>query len=647
MYELLVQTVGSEIDIRTRQRLFIIHDMIINSADSRNRIHISSGSLAEGLDLPGSDMDVMYVMNDIEVIDNIKNIEKPIHHTALYMETDVNHPGFARLRMVSGPNGLCPRELCSRCPPGTCTNTQFYFPIHNVLDLARKNYSYMKPYVHGPCITDHNQTIDIAYCIRSKYLPNNAIAWASRHRWQWPSDFVIDRIIKYGCLLVPIGPKTLSNNKLFWRISFSVAEKILVHSFNFTQYLCYGLLKLTLKCIVNTNNDVKDLLCSYFLKTVLFWVSEESDIDTFQLSKLYYCFSLCLDKLMSWVNSCYCPNYFIPEHNMFLGKINQINNQILLVVLESIKLGGIDGLITSLFPPNNKNPRFSSTNSECPSIMLDILFYRTTCTSVLVSSSKKMIKRSKSLLKSESSSFIIGICTHHFAEISQFVVQLLPSPNIIGNTYNIRKCYHRHLQNGTKTDAVSGWLLYASFYYVTGQFSASLRLTDYVLSRCSADMMHTKHYNCKIHRNCYRQNIHSTMTLNDRMKIATVNNVNYIMNSSLIPEELQLEVETKDVLPIPPVVLSHCLNFLCYHHLYDILNRQRSLRDLYQTVERRCLLPSMCISDSLTILGVCYEISGAKDTAYQCYEEALQTGCHFSRTAEIRKTKLVGNACEI
>ena len=146
--------------------------------------------------------------------------------------------------------------------------------------------------LHGPCLSDKNQSTDVAYCLRSKYLPYNTLSWIIRYRQQLPPNVIIDRIINYGCLLVPIGTRIMPNCNLLWRISFSVAEKQLVHSFNFTQVLCYGLLKLTLKRIVNTNDDVKDLLCSYFLKTALFWVSEETDIDTFQLPNLVICFSL-------------------------------------------------------------------------------------------------------------------------------------------------------------------------------------------------------------------------------------------------------------------------------------------------------------------------------------------------------------------
>ncbi|VDI84017.1 Hypothetical predicted protein [Mytilus galloprovincialis] len=638
LYEHLVHIVGTEIDIRKRQRLFIIQDRIYNSSCSKIRTRISSGSLAEGLDLPGSDMDIMYVVNNIKITKNVKNIKNPTHSDMFAMEIYFDHPGFAALRKVAAHNEVYLREECGRCPLGTCTGTQFYLPVKPFLDSVKEMFSYIDPCEHGPCISDPNQTIDIANCIRSKHLPHNAIPWAFRHRLQWPTNFVIDMIMQKGCLLVPIGPKTLSDNEFLWRISFSVAEKILVHSFNFTQFLCYGLLKVTLKCIVNTNSDVKELLCSYFLKTALFWVSEELDIDTFQLSKLYYCFSLCLDKLISWVNTCYCPNYFIPEHNMFIGKINQKNKHILLGVLESIKFGGIDGLVTSLFPSDNS--RLASKNSEFPSIMLDFLFYRKPI-KYHYPNWKSRMECTKYFLKSESSSFLIDVCTHHYAEISQYVAQLLPSPNAKGNTYTIRKCYHRHLQNGTKTDAVSGWLLYASFYYVIGEFNVSLKLTDYVLSRCSPDMMQEGDDECEVHRNCYIQNIHSTMNLIDRMKMATMAYVKYRWKSSLIPEELQLEVETRDLF-LPPVVMSHCLNVLCYHHLGDIYNRQKSLRDLYLTVSHS-IIPQTVISASKTVLGVCYEISGDKELAYQCYEEALQCGRDIFSSAVKRKSKLESN----
>ncbi|CAC5406620.1 unnamed protein product [Mytilus coruscus] len=304
----------------------------------------------------------------------------------------------------------------------------------------------------------------------------------------------------------------------------------------------------------------------------------------------------------------------------------------------------------NLFPPDNDIRRLSSmlsTKSESSFVMLDCLFYKIANRIPVptdISDCHKYLSFTESLLMSESSTFITDVCKYNYAKISQIVAQLLPPPKSVSKTYNIPARYHRHLQNGTKTDAVSGWLLYASFYYVTGQFDVTLRLTDYVLSRCSPDMMlKDVDYDCEVHQNCYRKNVHSTMTLNDRMKISTISHVRYIKHSSLIPLELKLEVEDAAI-NIPPNVISHCLRCLCFHRLGDIFNRQQALRDLYLIVIDNYSITRSHISISLTILGVCYEISGDKDRAYQCYGEALQRNNMLSSlSAEKRISKLDGN----
>ncbi|XP_052086634.1 uncharacterized protein LOC127723958 [Mytilus californianus] len=546
------------------------------------------------------------------------------------METDSDYPGFSRLRLIAEDeeNIYIPSECFESTPEGV------YVSVNGFIDWI-KAWQLQQLYRHGPCLSDKDQQIDLAFCLKSKYFPYQAIPWTIRHRYQWPPDNVVDRIANYGCLIVPIGPRTLSDSHLLWRISFSVAEKQLVHSFNFTQLLCYGLLKLTLKSIINTNDDVKDLLCSYFLKTALFWVSEEVDINTFQLSHLFICFTHCIKKLIVWVNNCYCPNYFIPEHNMFLGKITPDNNETLLHVLDSILFYGIDGLIDNLFP-------LGSTNSDISFIRLDFLFYKI---SVLakkrdISNWYKLLKITEFLIKSESSAFIIDVCKYHFAKISQFVAQLLLPQTTNSEKYYLHKCHHRHLQDGIKSDAVSGWLLYASFYYVTGQYKVTLRITDYVLSRSTPDMVYItcSHYDENDIKN-YRQNVHKSLNLNAKIKMATVDRTVYMHNSKLIPEELQLEVE-KDGISVSPVIMSRFLRLLCYHHLGDILKRQQALRDLYLTVENCPLTKLEEISHSITILGVGYEVSGDKYTAYQCYDEALQCDDSICLSAQTRKSKL-------
>jgi DNA polymerase sigma len=64
VYDNLIKVVGSEVDIRIRQNILLIIDKISNKINT-DITEVSSGSLAEGLDLPGSDVDIMFVLNDV------------------------------------------------------------------------------------------------------------------------------------------------------------------------------------------------------------------------------------------------------------------------------------------------------------------------------------------------------------------------------------------------------------------------------------------------------------------------------------------------------------------------------------------------------------------------------------------------------
>ena len=70
----------------------------------------------------------------------------------------------------------------------------------------------------------------------------------------------------------------------------------------------------------------------------------------------------------------------------------------------------------------------------------------------------------KSLAMSQSSSILSEICKYYHAMFSQNIVQKLPFPTTNIRYAHVIQRYHKHLHDGTKSDAVTGWLLYASFY---------------------------------------------------------------------------------------------------------------------------------------------------------------------------------------
>ncbi|XP_052075908.1 cyclic GMP-AMP synthase-like [Mytilus californianus] len=113
-------------------------------------------------------------------------------------------------------------------------------------------------------------------------------------------------------------------------MSFSVGEKFLINTFTHTQLLCYVLLKILLKNSINIDSGCKELLCSYHMKTVLFWVSEELPLSEWRPENLTSCFMRCLRRLIYFVEYSMCPHYFIPENNLFENKMNGQSREILL-----------------------------------------------------------------------------------------------------------------------------------------------------------------------------------------------------------------------------------------------------------------------------------------------------------------------------
>jgi hypothetical protein len=526
----------------------------------------------------------------------------------------------------------------------TFTSPQWFVETTNGWFLSNKSFisivlgigSNHKMLVHGPCVSDTTGILDFAVCFHLYSWPRQAEHFSHRHRpGQWPPDILIDDIVNYGCLLVPIGPKEIENNELLWRISFSMAEKQLSHAMNYTQILCYALLKLSLKNIIDRNGKVKGLLCSYFMKTSVFWLSEEISTNAFQLQSLFHCYFLCLDKVISWVKCCYCPNYFIPEHNMFRGKINQYNSRQLLDVLERLRNGE-----RQVFTVNALFNRDAVLHESC--IKLELFVYKfITNIKVNLENGYMLLSFIKSLAMSQSSSILSGICKYYYAVISQYIAQKLPFPTTNKPNVHVIRRYHKHLHDGTKSDAVTGWLLYASFYYVLGQYNTTLKIIDHVLSRCTPDMIMLQMSNYTTDSiTYYKQNVGcSNITLNEKMRLATICDVSYAKQSTLIPHELKPEVQDARF-NVPPVVLSHCLRFLCYHHIHNIVNRQQSLRDLYLTIHEKYFVTEGTISNSLTVLGVVNEVIGEKEVAYYCYDTALQCEGMICLSAAKRKLNL-------
>ncbi|XP_071147126.1 cyclic GMP-AMP synthase-like receptor 2 [Mytilus edulis] len=276
--------VGTEDHVNTIRLMNTVRD---NFSSSKSFTWITSGSFGEGLEMRGSDLDIMQLIKSIKVnADQQPDFGTSI--TYLSMDTDDVKPGFTQLRLEYSRSQFI-LECCEE------HNGKHYFSSalykRSMLIGDKSNQ------IHGPCITDKTGVVDLAHTLHCRTWISSAVNWITRSSSSWPSHNVTQSILKHGVLFVPIGVHGSPKENLEWRVSFSVAEKLLINTFTHTQLMCYALLKLILKDVIANDSECKDLLCSYFLKTIIFWISEELLSSVWKPDNLITCFMRCFSRI--------------------------------------------------------------------------------------------------------------------------------------------------------------------------------------------------------------------------------------------------------------------------------------------------------------------------------------------------------------
>ncbi|CAG2186198.1 unnamed protein product [Mytilus edulis] len=160
---------------------------------------------------------------------------------------------------------------------------------------------------------------DLVYGLYTKLAPKSADEWLSRkRRYLWPPTNVT-KLVDDGCFLVPTGSSYESET--IWRLSFVQIEKEMVWTWSAMQYKCFMLLKLIKRNMLQT--VLPDVISSYQLKTIMYWVSEETDPLFWKTNNIRECFTRCLKFLLECVQNENCPHYFVRTNNLFRGKLNK------------------------------------------------------------------------------------------------------------------------------------------------------------------------------------------------------------------------------------------------------------------------------------------------------------------------------------
>ncbi|XP_071142024.1 cyclic GMP-AMP synthase-like [Mytilus edulis] len=324
LYKYLCDIVGSEEVVRTRREIFAAKDIGDHITAAT---FISSGSKAEGIDLKGSDYDLMILCDYYRVYECLNDGQYDLDKIMLSMDTDDTKPGFTKLMLGDNLFHNLVKQILTWFET---VGEKTYLSSKRVREKDLKD----DIVIHGPCQSTPGGGFDFATCLRCKEWISPAQQWIHRSRTTWPDYTLVTSSVKYGVLFVPVGCKNSPNEDLQWRISFSVTEKWLIHSFSHTQLLCYALMKIILKDIIKLRHG--DLICSYFIKTIMFWLSEEISPIEWKPDSMTSCFLKYFKRLVYCVEYQTCLHYFIPEINLFEDRFTDNQHKELLETLRDI-----------------------------------------------------------------------------------------------------------------------------------------------------------------------------------------------------------------------------------------------------------------------------------------------------------------------
>ncbi|XP_071147388.1 uncharacterized protein [Mytilus edulis] len=613
--------VGTEDHVNT---IILMNTVRDNLSSDKSKTIITSGSYGEGLEMRGSDLDIMEVIKSIKVnADKQPDFDQNI--TYLSMDTDNVKPGFTQLRLEYSRN-----QFNLKC----CEehNGKHYFSSAlwkgNILLIGEKGRQ-----IHGPCITDKKEFFDYAFSLHCKTWISSAVNWITRSSSSWPSHNVKQSILNHGVLFVPIGVHGSPKEDLEWRVSFSVAEKLLINTFTHTQLMCYALLKIILKDVIANDSECKDLLCSYFLKTVIFWISEELPSSVWKPDNIITCFMRCFSRLVYCVEHSVCSHYFIPDNNMFENKIEGRARDVLLNKLNTLHSYGWRCIF---FSDQISNFAVSMWNFPIEPFTLYVNDVKKIVQSRIFHSANGFVDLFFEL-DLFNTGLLHNIWCHHFSQkqlyayyISQrckFLAQRLPLDGaIINNKYQYKQyksCLSTLLTN-IYHDAVSGWLMVASLFYKTKQYRKALYIIRYSISKCTIDELFFGMTLSEIHYQSLKLLSFNKTSVTYLLKILLVDLIYLKENSTLTPEELLMEGREKPYV-IPSTAYAYFLSVLCHYHLNNLRYCQDSIQDLKLVIAERYLMSDVrSTAEAYTLLGIALQLFDDKESARQAFLQSLE-----------------------
>jgi len=207
---------------------------------------------------------------------------------------------------------------------------------------------------------------DVVLALPCRSWPMQAEEFTRRRRRHgWPSQRLLEQATEREVFLVPVGHKLSPTELLEWRISVSLAERYLMFSLTVVHIKCYVVLKMLVKTFVDP--IVGKCISSYHCKTALLHCTESTNSRFWRDDNLLQCVQQCLVMLLTWINDGFCPQFIMPEENLFDGKVTAQNRKTVQTIFT--RLVQSDGHALFCISKDDVGQKLQARISTLPSIV--------------------------------------------------------------------------------------------------------------------------------------------------------------------------------------------------------------------------------------------------------------------------------------
>jgi hypothetical protein len=437
-----------------------------------------------------------------------------------------------------------------------------------------------------------------------------------------------------------------------WQLCFSVAESTLVHSMDHGTFTLYQIMRILIHQRVNNFDGCDDLISSYMIRYLIFWVCEDKIPNFISAQNLEESIQICLTQLEKWIRKGYIPHYFIPKRNLIETQISPLQKAKILERLITIKGEILTELLScpafevvkndvSANPPRSVediNITADQLKARCEHVFFESVGGHY-LSSILWSTTQRCLQNVEHAVLVDTLSDI------QRDALKQMYYRIASAAGRVA--YRMAQNSHTHrrrylllylaeilLKVGCASDVTSGKLALASFYLCTKKMEKCIRVADALLQTIlpfTVYLRDARHISNNSDRNKLYQTVMSSdsIPLSTKMKRGCVTDIELFGSSSLWPDAIALEMKIYEphtrIIFVPALVYLHFLRFLSF----EVVNN-RGMK-----METLTNLAAIAYDDehnngsflTYNIIGMCHQRVGNS-------EEAIEMFCKSAKEAK-------------